>query len=169
MSGGFKHEAPIGASVEWYTPPEVFSALGITFDLDPASPPGGLPWVPAARHLSAADDGLTAPWRGRVWLNPPYARDVERWLTRLADHGDGIALVFNRSDTQWWQNVVPRASAVCFVERRLRFIRADGQRGGSAGAPSILLAFGTVCAIAVAQSGLGYTAPILQASARRAA
>jgi hypothetical protein len=33
----------VGSSVEWYTPPEIFEALGLTFDLDPCAPPGGLP------------------------------------------------------------------------------------------------------------------------------
>lgn len=54
---GFGYEIPQqGNSVEWYTPPEIFDALGLRFDLDPAAPPGGVPWVPATRHLSK--DGL---------------------------------------------------------------------------------------------------------------
>src|SRR4051812_22584031 len=97
---GFVHELTMGETVEWYTPPWVFEAIGLRFDLDPASPPGGLPWVPAEHHYSDQDDGLAQPWYGRVWLNPPYGPGIGQWMSKLADHGNGIALVFNRSDTR---------------------------------------------------------------------
>jgi hypothetical protein len=154
---GFGHEYSEGQSVEWYTPPEVFQALGMRFDLDPAAPIGGVPWVPAARSWSRADDGLVQPWHGRVWLNPPYGRGIERWLDRLARHGDGLALVFARTDTRWYQEVVRQATAACFIAGRLSFVRPDGTRASSAGAPSVLLAFGLPCALALCQSRLGQT------------
>lgn len=147
-----------GESVEWYTPPRVFDALGLRFDLDPCSPAGGLPWVPAERHYSAADDGLSQPWAGRVWLNPPYGDAVPAWLRRLGGHGDGIALVFARTDTAWFHEVIRQASALCLIAGRLHFMRPDGtQATHNAGGPSCLLAYGDVCAAAVAASGLGLT------------
>lgn len=142
---------------EWFTPPELFAALNIGFDLDPAAPPGGVPWIPAERHFSKADDGLTQPWAGRIWLNPPYGRETGRWLARLAEHRDGIALVFARTETRWFQQYVPAATAVCYIAGRLSFVRPDGTRGDSAGAPSLLIAYGLPCAIALAESGLGQT------------
>lgn len=154
---GFAHESARGASAEWYTPPELFAALGMAFDLDPAAPVGGVPWVPAQRTYSRLDDGLVQPWAGRVWLNPPYGRGVERWLDRLAAHGDGMALVFARTDTRWYQASLSRATAVCFVAGRLSFVRADGSRVGTAGAPSVLIAYGLPCALALCESGLGRT------------
>lgn len=155
---GFCHEAAIGGSAEWYTPPHVFEALGLRFDLDPAAPPGGVPWIPARRHLTEEEDGLARPWYGRVWLNPPYGRQTARWLRRLSEHGDGIALVFARSDTDWFQRFAPTATAICFVSGRLRFVPGDDRtEASSAGAPSLLMAFGLPCALAVAQSGLGQT------------
>jgi DNA N-6-adenine-methyltransferase (Dam) len=154
---GFGHERPRGESVEWYTPPEVFEALGLSFDLDPAAPAGGVPWVPAERSFSRADDGLSRPWAGRVWLNPPYGHGVGRWLDRLSRHGDGLALVFARTDTRWYQGVVRRATAICFIAGRLSFVQPDGGRAGTAGAPSALLAFGLPCALALSQSRLGQT------------
>lgn len=157
MTRGFRHEASTGATVEWYTPPEVFAALAISFDLDPAAPPGGVPWIPAARALSRADDGLVQPWHGRVWLNPPYGRDIFRWLDRLAAHGDGLALVFARTDTAWFHRAFSSATAACFIRRRLRFVSASGVISGPAGAPSLLLAYGLPCALAAAESGLGRT------------
>jgi hypothetical protein len=154
---GFRHEFPRGQSVEWYTPPEVFQALGITFDLDPAAPPGGVPWVPAQQSFSRADDGLSQPWAGRIWLNPPYGRGVERWLERLSQHGDGLALVFARTDTQWYQRTVRQVTAICFIAGRLSFVRPDRSRANTAGSPSVLLAFGLTCAVALAESRLGQT------------
>jgi DNA N-6-adenine-methyltransferase (Dam) len=155
---GFRHEPTKGRSVEWYTPPELFEALGITFELDPSAPPGGVPWVPAARHFSLEDDGLSQPWKGRVWLNPPYGRDIGRWLERLAAHGDGLALVFARTDTAWFHRAFGAATAVCFIKGRLRFVPGGGQAAtGAAGAPSVLLAYGLPCSLALAVSGLGRT------------
>lgn len=155
-----------GSTDEWYTPPEIFESLGIGFDLDPAAPPGGVPWVPASRHFSKSDDGLSRPWSGRVWLNPPYGRQTARWLDRLTQHGDGLALVFARTDTRWFHEYVPRSTVVCYLAGRLRFIRADGVRGDSAGAPSMLIACGLPCAIALAESGLGQTFLVPQTAER---
>lgn len=154
---GFCHERSQSQSVEWYTPPEVFEALGISFDLDPAAPPGGVPWVPAEQSYCEAEDGLMQPWVGRVWLNPPYGAKVGLWLERLAQHGNGLALVFARTDTQWYQRVASQVTAVCFISGRLSFVRPDLSRGSAAGAPSLLLAFGLTCAVALAESGLGRT------------
>lgn len=154
--GGFLHEQSVGRSVEWYTPPELFEALALTFDLDPAAPPGGVPWVPAARHFSRADDGLTRPWHGRVWLNPPYGRDIGQWMDRLAQHGDGVALTFARTETKWFRRAFAVATALCFIEKRLRFVAEDGQVAPwTAGAPSILLAYGLPCALALTTAQLG--------------
>ena len=156
---GLLHERGWGSGTsEWYTPPALFEALKLTFDLDPAAPPGGVPWVPARAHYSTLDDGLAQPWYGRVWCNPPYGPETGSWLERLADHGDGLGLVFARTDTRWFHAAVPRATAVCFVSGRLRFIPGDG-RGSrdTAGAPSLLLAYGLPCALALAEAGLGQT------------
>ena len=58
-------------SREWPTPPETAKALG-PFDPDPRAP-ANRPWDTAARHHAIGDDGLSRPWEGRVWLNPPGA------------------------------------------------------------------------------------------------
>jgi hypothetical protein len=157
------HHRTQGASDEWYTPPGVFAALDLTFDLDPCAPPGGVPWVPAARSFSIEDDGLTQPWAGRVWLNPPYGAQTQLWVRRLAAHGHGIALVFARTDTRWFHDVTPTAHAVCFLAGRLNFLPADTTRidatrtNSNAGAPSMLLGYGEDCCAAIARAGLGLT------------
>lgn len=126
-----------GATCEWYTPPEIIQALG-PFDDDPCLP--------------GEDLGLMRPWRGRVWLNPPYdAQRIDRWLQKLADHGNGIAIIFARTETKlFFRSVWERADALLFLKGRLHFYRADGSRAkGNAGGPSVLIAYGpqNVCAL----------------------
>ena len=72
---GFTHDNVDNLSVDWYTPPHIFDGLGI-FDLDPASPVGGVAWIPALQYYTLEDDGLTSDWFGRVWLNPPYGKQT---------------------------------------------------------------------------------------------
>lgn len=126
----------------WLTPLSLISALG-EFDLDPAGAPG---W-PTARHVYTPEqhgDGLSLPWSGRVWLNPPYGATMGAWLERLARHGHGTALVFARTDTASFHEYVwPHATALLFLRGRLTFLRPDGSEpGANAGAPSVLIAYG---------------------------
>jgi hypothetical protein len=93
-----------------------------------------------------------------VWLNPPYGPHTETWLRRLAAHGNGIALVFARTETRWWHETVGCADAVCFIAGRLTFVDHHRQPGKfNSGAPSALVAYGTECAEAVAAASLGMT------------
>jgi hypothetical protein len=127
---------------EWLTPPEVIKALG-PFDLDPCAPIVR-PWDTALQHYSVKDDGLSQPWHGRVWLNPPYGEHTGDWLERLVSHGNGIALIFARTETEtWFQWVWPLASAILFIRGRLYFHHVSGQRARkNSGAPSALVAYG---------------------------
>lgn len=127
---------------EWYTPREIIDSLG-PFDLDPCAPVARL-WDTASCHYTKEDDGLAQEWVGRVWLNPPYSRPlVEEFVKRLADHGNGIALLFNRCDSKLFhEHVFDRADAILFMRRRIRFYRPDGTQGGSPGCGSILIAYG---------------------------
>lgn len=140
-SRDFNTSKTSGSKDEWLTPPEIVSALG-SFDLDPCSPVER-PWPTAAQHYDIGMDGLALPWSGRVWLNPPYGGQTFRWLKRLADHGNGIALIFARTETKGFHaEVWGRADAVFFYRGRLRFYHVDGVRGGVANAPSVLIAYG---------------------------
>lgn len=135
-SGGFTTET-------WLTPPHVLAALG-TFDLDPCAAPSPRPWATALRHIELPQDGLAEPWIGRVWMNPPYGRETARWLARLADHGQGTALVFARTETaMFFSEVWGKADAILFLQGRLTFCRPDGKPGdANCGGPSALIAYG---------------------------
>lgn len=84
---------------EWYTPKEIIDALG-EFDLDPCAPMRPL-WRTARVMYNKEQDGLKQKWEGRVWLNPPYSRPtIEHFITRMVEHNNGIALLFNRLDNK---------------------------------------------------------------------
>jgi DNA N-6-adenine-methyltransferase (Dam) len=119
-------------SVEHYTPAEIIEAaiacLG-AIDLDPCSNEGD-PNVPAARRFTLADDGLTQSWAGRVYMNPPYGREIAAWIEKLcAEHArpdgvtEAIALVPARPDTAWCRLL--RDYVRCEVAGRLTFIGND--------------------------------------------
>lgn len=141
MSIGGHHSHTMGKD-EWLTPPHVLATLG-TFDLDPCAPIKR-PWDTAREHYTVLDDGLSKPWSGRVWCNPPYGANTIHWLRRLAAHGQGIALVFARTETYAWVSEVwAKASAVLFIAGRLHFHHVDGTRAhANAGGPSALVAYG---------------------------
>jgi hypothetical protein len=81
-----------GTSDDYYTPPWLFQALNVEFDLDVCAPAGGVPWIPAKRSLSIIDDGLNTDWHGRVWMNPPYSAPTP-WIDKFIEHGNGICLI----------------------------------------------------------------------------
>lgn len=130
------------ATDEWYTPKELIDSLG-EFDLDPCAPMSPL-WPTAKVMYNKQDDGLKKNWGGRVWLNPPYSRPlIELFLKKMAEHGNGIALLFNRLDSVMMQEtVLKNAHAMKFLRKRVRFYRPDGTQGGSPGCGSVLFAFG---------------------------
>jgi hypothetical protein len=97
----------------------------------------------ATVHYTKEDDGLALPWGGRVWCNPPYGNKAGLFLKKLKDHGNGVALIFARTETKAWKDHIwGGASGVMFVYGRLKFCRPDGSQGESAGAPSALIAYG---------------------------
>jgi hypothetical protein len=127
---------------DWQTPPEILAPLG-DFDLDPCA---SLNQVhPTARIMwTIQDQGFLRTWQGRVWLNPPYGKYAPFWIRRLAEHGNGIALVYSRSDTDWFHRYVFReAHALLFLRGRIAFLKPDGSRPiHNAGGPSVLIAYG---------------------------
>ena len=135
-------EPTIAGTDVWLTPPELLAKLG-KFDLDPCAPLDR-PWDTATNHFTIDDDGLKQDWQGRVWLNPPYGRGMERWLEKLANHaGGGLALVFARTETKtFFDTVWGRADAILFIKGRIRFHLPNGERAGTAGSPSVLIAYG---------------------------
>lgn len=155
MSMGRHHSPTTESSDIWLTPPAIVQALG-RFDLDPCAAPSPRPWDTAIRHIELPDDGLDCEWCGRVWMNPPYGRDMAPWLEKLANRGDGIALVFARTETDdWHTHIWPRADAILFLRGRINFYYPDGSRSKkNAGAPSALVAYGLTNVEALRNAGI---------------
>lgn len=129
---------------DWMTPPLYTDAarrvLG-AIDLDPASNGEANHTIQAARFYGPPADGLTLPWYGSVWLNPPYGRrDGESsqalWSERfLAAHCEreiraGILLVNAHVGTRWFDRLLMQAHC-CLARQRIRFIRPGGEPGSS--------------------------------------
>lgn len=128
-----------GKSDEWYTPPEVFEALGCAFDLDVAGAPESC--VPARKVILR--NSLDAPWEGFIWMNPPFGgrNGITPWLDKFIKHGNGVALTPDRTSAPWFQRATPRMDAVLFTPK-LKFLRPDGSRGASPSNGTALMAIG---------------------------
>lgn len=154
------HESSIGESDEWYTPPEIFAALRLAFDLDPCHPGLGTPncAVPASHQFTAADDGLSLQWRGLVFMNPPFGgRNAHvPWLAKFHAHGNGIAIVRAYTSSAWFQKWVPAFDAALFPRGKTKFIRPDGSVGKAPGHGVVLLAAGVVAEQALRAANMGW-------------
>jgi len=139
---------------EWLTPPSILQELGY-FNLDPCAAINQ-PWSTARTQYTIKDDGLKQDWIGRVWLNPPYGLKAAQWLARLADHGNGIALIFARTETKmFFEQVWGKADALLFLKGRINFHHINGKRAiRNAGAPSVLVAYGINNAGKLRNSGI---------------
>ncbi len=151
--GGFGFERPHeGKSNDWLTPPELVRRLG-PFDLDPCGYPGHklatTTYTPTLKK-----DGLVLPWFGRVFCNPPYGPHVRQWVERMAEHANGILLIFSRTETRTWRNVWRSGDAFFFPLSRIAFLRPDGRKAGSGTAPSVLVAYGAANVDALRNCGL---------------
>lgn len=158
------HEQCVGATDEWYTPPHVFEALGCKFDMDVASPGRDVtPWIPAYDFVTA--DSLRTKWHQFVWMNPPFgARNgLVPWLDKFFEHGNGIALVPDRTSAPWWQRFAIQAEMILFITPKLKFIGVNGQPGASPAQGTTLMAIGYNARFALRKAsanGLGLiTAP----------
>lgn len=122
-----------GNGRDWATPPEVFGPLNAEFgfDLDPCATPTT---AKCACYFTEAEDGLAQPWAPcRVFMNPPYGREIYAWTRKAVEEARKGALVVGllpaSSDLAWWHDdVVPFAAEVRFVRGRVRFLTGGPYR-----------------------------------------
>lgn len=129
---------------EWYTPPEIIHSLG-EFDLGPATSLEAYRLNQSAKHFYTVwENGLKQEWFGRVWLNPPYSNPLqEQFLMKMAEHNNGIALVFAKVEAKWFHHVVfQHAIAIKFLYSRVKFFKPDGTQGLQPRHGSMLVAYG---------------------------
>jgi phage N-6-adenine-methyltransferase len=113
--------------MEWETPPEVYDPLHEhhKFTLDPCATPES---AKCAKYFTKADNGLAQSWAGeRVFMNPPYGKDIGLWMAKAFTESTlgalVVCLVPVRTDTAWWQNYVIREqSPHRFLKGRVKFL-----------------------------------------------
>lgn len=146
------HNLPKGTSDEHYTPKHLFDALGITFDLDVASPPNGSN-VPTKRYFDKSIDGLAQEWVGNVWMNPPYSNPTP-WVERFIAHNYGIALLpITRG--KWWDKLWNSECAIVPLIYNFAFERPEGLKAKPIVFRTALYAFNETNITALKMSGLG--------------
>lgn len=131
-----------GATNTWYTPPHITKDLG-EFYLDPCTN-STAPFYHAINNVKhdIGEDGLNCKWINRIWLNPPYGKDIIKWLDKLLGHGDGMALVFARTETMWAQKHMGLCDGFNLLKGRISFIPENGGKSTNASTGSMLLAYG---------------------------
>lgn len=132
---------------DWETPKWLFDKLNEIwhFTLDAASNDDN---ALCECHFTKDDDALSQSWEGHsVWLNPPYGRNIPKWVEKAAMESRKpgtivIMLVPARVDTGWyWDWIVPYADEISFLRGRVKFC-LHGEEGGPSPFPSMLVRFG---------------------------
>lgn len=124
---------------EWSTPDDLFAELNeiFHFDLDACASAEN---AKCSRFFSRDDDALGQRWRGTVWMNPPYGREIARFMHKAYCESLGgatvVCLVPSRTDTEWWHRFA-RQGQIIFLKGRLRF----GGCRNSAPFPSAIVIF----------------------------
>jgi transcriptional regulator with XRE-family HTH domain len=130
------HPGNSSTSENWETPKalleRLYSVFGI-FSLDPCSPCSNSRTAPvkAKVHYTEDDDGLSLPWFGTVFMNPPYNRSLSRWTAKAkAEVAQGnaevvVGLLPARTDTRYWHRDIAGSASVLFLRGRLKFGEAE--------------------------------------------
>ena len=125
----------------WETPQDLFDRLDAEFHftLDACALPEN---AKCARYYTPEQDGLSQPWDGVVWCNPPYGRQVGIWVEKAAlsamQGATVVMLLPARTDTAWYQDYIDPFVRPRFIRGRLKF----GGAKNSAPFPSMVVAFG---------------------------
>ena len=127
-------------TVEWSTPQEVFEELDeeFGFTLDPCATDEN---AKCNRYFTREDDGLKQDWgKERVFMNPPYGREITLWMKKAYDASRKGATVVclppARTDTKWWHDYAMRGE-IYLIKGRLKF----GNAKNSAPFPSAVVVF----------------------------
>ena len=116
---------------ERYTPAEYIEAVRTVLgeiNLDPATSEQAQATVGASEFFTEEDDGLAREWHGRVFLNPPYHRELApKFINKLvAEFAAGrveaaIVLTNNCTDTEWFLAAANVCHSICFTNGRIKF------------------------------------------------
>ena len=127
-------------SVVWETPKDLFDKLNAEFhfDLDVCALPEN---AKCERYYTPEDDGLSQPWNGVCWCNPPYGRTIGKWVQKayetFAGGGTVVMLLPARTDTKWFHEYIYNKAEIRFIKGRLKF----GNSKNAAPFPSMIVVF----------------------------
>lgn len=131
-------------SNEWDTPQDFYDKLNkeFGFNLDPCSTHDN---AKCEKHFTQEEDGLLQDWRGHtVFMNPPYGRDISRWVQKAYEESKKpnttvVCLIPARTDTSYWHDYIfGKAKDIRFIRGRLKF----GKSKNAAPFPSAVIVFG---------------------------
>jgi phage N-6-adenine-methyltransferase len=127
-------------SHQWETPKWLFDLLDAEFNFERDVCATRLN-AKCSEFFSPEVDGLKQHWQGVCWMNPPYGREIGRWVEKAyrssLSGATVVALLPARVETSWWFNFVLKAQEIRFVKGRLRF----GKAQSSAPFPSAIVIF----------------------------
>jgi site-specific DNA-methyltransferase (adenine-specific) len=127
-------------STEWSTPQDFYDKLNseFVFNLDPCATHEN---HKCSAYFTKEDDGLSQSWAGKaVFMNPPYGREVGKWIKKA--YGESlkgatvVCLIPARTDTAYWHDYCMKGE-IRFIRGRLKFGGAEN----SAPFPSALVIF----------------------------
>ena len=104
--------------LDWGTPQELFDRLNqeFHFTLDVCALPKN---AKCKTFFLSLEDGLSQKWSGVCWMNPPYGREIEKWMQKALQESERgatvVCLVPARTDTEWWHKYA--------LQGEIRFIR----------------------------------------------
>jgi len=128
------------ASSEWETPQDLFDRLNneFGFEVDTCATPEN---AKCNRFYTPKEDGLLQPWHGVCWCNPPYGREVGKWVAKAAESAANgatvVMLLPARTDTKWFHEYIYGKAEIRFLKGRLKF----GGSKNSAPFPSMVVIF----------------------------
>lgn len=128
------------ATDEWSTPQDFFDKLNAEYEFE-TDVCATAENAKCARYYDKEQDGLAQEWRGKCWMNPPYGREIGKWMRKALESAQEngatvVCLVPARTDTKWWHDYAMRGE-VRFVRGRLKF----GGVKNSAPFPSAVVIF----------------------------
>lgn len=131
-----------GNGRHWETPPEIYLPLDkeFTFNLDPCATPKTSKCV---KFFTEEQDGLKQSWAGyRVFMNPPYGREIYAWTRKARLEQQNGALVVGllpaSTDLAWWHEDVVGHAEVRYIRGRVRFLTGGPYRA-SGFFPSVIV------------------------------
>ena len=118
---------------EWYTRPEIIDlareVLG-HINVDPASNLIAQEWIKADTFFTEDTNGLDKPWKGKVWVNPPYSSSlIKKFTKKFLDEYingnmvEGIMLTNSGTDTLW--NIPLQKGLQAYTNGRISFLQPD--------------------------------------------